>query len=45
MGNIIAGIIVLAVLGFAAFRVFSSIRKGKSGCSCGCEGCSKGCAE
>jgi high-affinity Fe2+/Pb2+ permease len=34
--NIIAGVIVAGVLGFAVFRFVNSVRRGKTGCGCGC---------
>jgi formate/nitrite transporter FocA (FNT family) len=39
IGNIIAGVIVLAALTFAVYRVINNIRKGKTGCGCGCSKC------
>jgi hypothetical protein len=38
-GSIIAGLLVLAALAFAVYRVVNRIRKKKTGC--GCAGCAK----
>ncbi|MDR2768877.1 MAG: FeoB-associated Cys-rich membrane protein [Treponema sp.] len=39
MGDFIAGAAVLVIIGLALFRVIRIIRRGKSGCGCGCEDC------
>jgi len=39
MGTWIVGIIVLAVIAFAGYRVYKNHKSGK-GCGCGCENCS-----
>ncbi|MDR2182373.1 MAG: FeoB-associated Cys-rich membrane protein [Treponema sp.] len=42
MGNYIAGAAVFAIIGLALFRVIRTVRRGKSGCGCGCEDCKAG---
>lgn len=40
------GIVLLLAAGiviFVAWRFISRIRRGETGCGCGCEGCTKSC--
>ncbi len=39
IGTILVGAVVLGILAFAAWKVISDKRKGKSSCSCGCSSC------
>ncbi|MDR0450374.1 MAG: FeoB-associated Cys-rich membrane protein [Treponema sp.] len=40
-GNIIVGFIVFAILISLTVRLILNIRKGKTGCACGCGSCPK----
>lgn len=40
-GTVIVGVILLAVVGAVVWKMISDRRKGKGGCSCGCENCNK----
>ncbi len=39
IGTIIAAAVVIVLLGFAAWRMISDKKQGKSSCGCGCSGC------
>ncbi|MDR1972444.1 MAG: FeoB-associated Cys-rich membrane protein [Treponema sp.] len=41
LSTIIVGTLVFALLGLILFRLIVNIRRGKTGCPCGCEGCAK----
>jgi hypothetical protein len=40
-GNIAVGILVAGALVFVIIRLVNNFRKGKTGCGCGCSGCTK----
>jgi len=38
------GILAAGIVLFVLWRFISRIRRGETGCGCGCDGCSKSCA-
>jgi hypothetical protein len=44
-GTIVVGAIVFAALAAVVIRLIGNLRKGKTGCGCGCPGCAKGAEE
>lgn len=41
LGTIVVGIFLLAIVAAVIGKMISDKKKGKGGCSCGCENCNK----
>ena len=41
LGTVVVGAILLAIVAAFVWKMISDKKKGKGGCSCGCENCNK----